>query len=396
MIKSPNELAPRQVMLDNAAATPVDKDVARLMFEYETEKFYNPSAPYAPARALRAELDDARARIAHYIGTRPSCVTFTAGATEANNLAFAAVSRDAHVITLATEHPSITALAKAHPHTLIVPGVDGRVSAEQVAAAITDNTELISIECANGELGAIQPLRQIAKVIEEARNERLAANNMRPLYFHSDASQAAATKAINVASFGVDMLTLSAQKIYGPKQVGLLFAREGLPLRPLILGGGQEGGLRSGTENVSGIMGFAAAIDLLAHMRAQDAKRMERLRDRLQKEIMRTYPEALVMGPHQNKLRLPSHVHVAFPPMEARRLLLGLEQFGVYVGTGSACAASKMQVSPALHALGVDDAIARGSLRFTLSRHTTEEDISYALAALSQVIDDERARLERM
>lgn len=382
----------REVYLDFAAATPMAPEVVEAMLPYFTDRFFNPSAPYAAARAVRDEVERARAKLAHTIGARPDNIVLTAGATEANNLAFATVSDDGHVIVDAIEHESVLACANTFNHTTLRVGADGRVDPDRVAAAIRPQTELISIELANGEIGTIQPIREIAAVAARERSRRLKAGETRPLHVHADASQAAATLSVNISSLDVDMLTLSAAKVYGPKQVGLLWASDSVRLRPLVLGGGQEGGVRSGTENVAGVIGFACALERAQAHQKEEARRLAHLRDLLQAQLAHEFLDMVVSGPKNAKLRLPSLLHVAFPGVEARRLVILLEREGVSVGTGSACAASKMQISHVLEAIGASHEAAAGSLRLTLGRTTTQDDIVYAASALTRAVHAEQAR----
>ena len=382
----------RDVYLDFAAATPLDSRVLAAMTPYLTERFYNPSAPYAAARGVRTDFEAARAALARCIGARPACVTLTAGATEANNRAFACVSADGEVVTDAAEHASTLACALARPHALVGVGPDGLVRPADVAAAITPRTELVSLAQANGELGCVQPVSDVARVVASERARRLEAGETRPIWLHVDASQAASCLSVSVSSLGADMLTLSAAKVYGPKQVGLLWAREDVRLVPLVRGGGQEGGLRSGTENVAGVVGFARALELACAERSRERARLARLRDALQAELARAFPWMLVLGPRRSKARLASHLGVSFPGLEARRLVILLEGMGVSVGTGSACAASRMERSGALVACGYTPEQADGSLRLTLGRPTDEEGVRYAAWALARAVRQECAR----
>ena len=386
-------MADRQAYLDYGAATPVAPEVLEAMLPYLTERFHNPSAPYALARQVRADLEAARASLARAIGAKPGQVTLTAGATEANNIAFAAV--DGPVLVDAAEHESVLACARAHEDCCVV-GVesDGRVSSRTVAEALTPATELVSVELANGEVGAIQPIREIAAVVAAERARRLEAGERTPLFLHTDASQAVATQTVNISSLGADLVTLSAAKIYGPKQVGLLWSSDDVRLRPLVRGGGQEGGVRSGTENVAGIVGFARAMELTTQLRRDEARRLAGLRDGLQRRLEAAFPSMVVSGPRRAKLRLPGLLHVSFPGLEAQRLVIALERRGVSVGTGSACAASKMQASHVLLAMGASDEVARGSLRITMGRPTTADEVAYAAEQIEDVVRGEAARVE--
>lgn len=382
------------IYLDYAAATPVDEQVLEAMMPYFSQCFANPSASYAPARQARADVEDARARIAHLMGAKPANIVFTAGATEANNLALSAVSSDAHVIASAIEHESVRACVMAREAGTLVPvSAEGFVSAEALARTIRPDTELVSIALANGEIGTIQPLRELSHVIADERARRLAAGEARPIYLHTDASQAAALRTLNVSSLGADLVTVSAAKMHGPKQVGLLWARSGIELRPLVCGGGQESGLRSGTENVVGIMGFARAFEIARDLREGESKRLRELRNWLQGCLTDAFADAVVTGPVRDAQRLDNLLHISFPGLLARRLVISLDQQGVYVGTGSACAASKMTVSPVLEAVGATPATCEGSLRITLGRETTREQIERAARIIIEIVNAERQRI---
>ncbi len=381
----------REVYLDYAAATPMDPEVMAAMLPYLSERFWNPSAPYARAREAHDDVERARGSVARLIGAQSDSIVFTAGATEANNLAFAAV--DGHVVIDAVEHESVLACAGMHERRTVRVGADGLVDPAAIARAIRPDTELVSVELANGELGVVQPVREIARVVAAERARRLEAGEKRPIYLHSDASQAAGALSVNVGSLGVDMLTLSAAKIYGPKQVGLLWASDDVRLRPLVYGGGQEAGVRSGTENVAGIVAFARALELACERRSEESRRLGALRERLREALLAELPWMVVSGPRNAKRRLPGLLHVSFAGIEARRLVIALEREGVSVGTGSACAASRMRVSHVLEAIGMPRTLAEGSLRLTLGRPTTEEDVDYAAAAIVRAVRAEMARL---
>ena len=385
------EAALRGVYLDYAAATPVDPEVVEAMLPYLTERFYNPSAPYALSRAVRDDVERARGTVARLVGARPDNVVFTAGATEANNLAFAAV--DGHVVVDAIEHESVLACASTHARRTVRVGADGIVDPEAVARAIRSDTELVSVELANGELGCVQPVREISRVVAAERARRLEAGERTPIYLHTDASQAAGALSVNVSSLGVDLLTLSAAKVYGPKQVGALWASDDVRLRPLVFGGGQEAGVRSGTENVAGVVGFARALELACERRGDEARRLAALRERLRAGLLERMPWTVVNGPRNPKRRLPGLLHVSFPGVEARRLVIALEREGVSVGTGSACAASRMRVSHMLEAVGMPRPLAEGSLRLTLGRPSTEGEVDSAVLAIERAVRGEMARL---
>lgn len=392
MTQVPAERVPvRGAYLDYAAATPLDPEVLEAMGPYLTGRFYNPSAPYELARGVRDDVERARATVARLIGARPDNLVFTAGATEANNLAFAAV--EGHVVVDAIEHESVLACAGTHARRTVRVGRDGLVDPSAVARAIRPDTELVSIELANGEIGCVQPVREISRAVAEERARRLEAGERTPIYLHTDASQAAGCLSVNVSSLGVDLLTLSAAKIYGPKQVGALWAADDVRLRPLVYGGGQEGGVRSGTENVAGVVGLARAMELACERRAREARRLAALRERLRAGLLERLPWTVVSGPRNAKRRLPGLLHVAFAGIEARRLVIALEREGVSVGTGSACAASRMRVSHVLEAIGMPRPLAEGSLRLTLGLPTTEDEVDRAVLAIERAVRSEMARL---
>lgn len=383
---------PLSAYLDYAAATPLDPRVLEAMMPYLTTSFENPSAPYARAREVRAALEAARASLAHTIGARPGNVVITAGATEANNLAFATVSEGGTVVTDAIEHESVLACAEALGGAVVGVSREGRVDPAEVAATITPSTELVSVEVANGEVGTLQPIREIAGVVSAERMRRLEAEERRPIWLHADASQAAGHVSVAVSSLGVDLMTLSAAKVYGPKQVGLLYAADGVRLSPLVLGGGQESGVRSGTENVAGVVGFSRALEIAEELRQTERKRLSELRSRLESRLAAEFPWMRVSGPRNPKRRLPGLLSVSFPGVDARRLVVLLEREGVSVGTGSACAASRMQISHVLSAIGLSPEEAAGSLRVTLGRPTTEREVDHAADAMARAVRSELGR----
>lgn len=377
------------IYLDHAAATPLAPKVVAAMQPYFSDAFYNPSAPYAPAVAVRREYEAAKHRIARCIGAKGDDIVITAGATESIHLAFASVS--GHVITSSIEHHAVLAAAKQKQDvTLIEPLPTGIISAASVREALQPTTQLVSIALANNELGTIQPLRDIAEIIKHERQARLARGDHTPLYLHSDASQGVGQLDVNVARLGVDILTLNAAKIYGPKQVGLLWAAPSVVLIPVILGGGQERGLRSGTENVAGVIGFAKALELATEHRRFETSRLMKLRDGLQARLVAAFAGAVVSGHERH--RLASHLHISFPGIDAERVLFSLETKGVLVATGSACAANKGTRSHVLTAIGLAPEVADGSLRITLGHLSTEENIAKAAEYIIEVVNAEYAR----
>lgn len=379
------------IYLDHAAATPLDSRVLAAMTPYFSEAFYNPSSPYAPALAVRREYEAAKHTIAQTIGAKPDELTMTAGATESINLAFGSIA--GHIVTANIEHHAVLAAAGLHDSTIIASDERGLVTAESVSQAIRSDTALVSVALANNELGTIQPLRDIAAVIRDERRKRLANGNTTPIYLHSDASQGAGQLDVHIARLGVDLLTLNAGKVYGPKQVGLLWAASNVRLAPQIVGGGQERGLRSGTESVAGVIGFARAMELAEKHRKAESERVQKLRDLLQKRLVEVFEDAVISG--NQKHRLPGHLHISFPDLDAERLVFALEMRGVLVATGSACAANKGTRSHVLTAIGLAPNIADGSVRLTLGHLSTEENTQKAADIIIEEVTRERHRTAR-
>lgn len=379
------------IYLDHAAATPLDERVLAAMMPYFSEQFYNPSSPYEPALRVKRVYQEAKDTIARSLGVKADELVMTAGATESINLAFHRVK--GHVVVSAIEHQAVLRAAEQHEHTIIPVDVHGQTDPEAVRQAIRDDTELISIGLANNEIGTIQPLADIGRIVEEIRRKRLEEGNDRPIFLHSDASQGVGQVDVTVARLGVDMLTLNAGKIYGPKQVGLLYVARHVHLTPQVVGGGQELGLRSGTENVAGVIGFAKAMELADASRKSEVVRLRDLRDKLEKKLMDAFPDAVVSGHHKH--RLASCLHISFPNIDAERLVFLLEMKGVLVATGSACAANKGTRSHVLTAIGLSPEVADGSLRLTLGHSTDDNTIEAAADAIIEAVKREQDRTRR-
>lgn len=379
------------IYLDHAAATPLDARVLRAMTPYFNDLFFNPSSPYSPAIAVRRDYDGAKQVIAGSIGAKPDELVMTAGATESINLAFGSI--EGHVVTVATEHHAVLAAAHLRKHTIVGVDAAGVVSVDAIKKAILPETTLVSVALANNELGTIQSLRDIAALIRAERSARLSRGDATPLYLHSDASQGAGLLDIHVSRLGIDLLTLNAGKVYGPKQVGLLWAASHVRLQAQIVGGGQERGLRSGTENVAGVIGFAKAMELAERHRKSESERLRKLRDSLQQRLTEDFPDAVVSGAQRH--RLPGHLHISFPGIDAERLVFSLEMRGVMVATGSACAANKGTRSHVLTAIGLSDSVADGSLRLTLGHLSTEENTDRAATIISEEVAKEQKRISR-
>ena len=377
------------IYLDHAAATPLDARVLHAMEPYFSEQFFNPSSPYAPAIAVRRAYEAAKDEIARSIGAKGDELIMTAGATESVNLAIGSVS--GHCITASIEHQAVLSAIGRHDHTVIPVTKHGMIEINQLKAAIRSDTQLISLALANNEIGTIQPIREVAALVAEERRRRLASGNATPIYFHSDASQGLGLIDVHVSRLGVDMLTINAGKVYGPKQVGALWVSRGVEVAPQIVGGGQERGLRSGTENVAGTVGFAAALTLAVNRRKFEADRLQTIRDRMRAKIIEAFPEVVVSG--HPKYQLPNFLHISFPGIDAERILFSLENKGVLVATGSACAANKGTRSLTLTEIGLAPDIADGSLRITLGKLSTEETCMEAMRIITETLRAEYARI---
>ena len=379
------------IYLDHAAATPVSDKALKAMEPYFSRDFFNPSAAYLPAKRVAADYERAKGEIAHAIGTKATDIVMTGGATEANNLAFTALdnqmrSLTASVLYLETEHDSVRAVAEKYNGMAIRVLPNGLIDLDDLKAKITDETMLVSASLANNELGTIQPMAEISAILKNIKIDRLKRGIKQPLYLHSDASQALNLLDINVSRLGVDMLTLNAAKVYGPKGVGALYVAHDVKLSPISVGGGQELGLRSGTENVPGAIGFAAAIKEAKEHLNGNRKRYAKWKQTLLKEL-RGYE--LINKKHT----LDNFVVLCYSGIDAERLIYLLEDREVYVATGAACAASKGQKSHVLAAIGLSDAQIAGSLRLTLGETNDEEQIHMAAQIINEVVDAEKERV---
>jgi len=374
------------IYLDHAATTPMRPEILDLMRTYFLERFGNPSSLHAYGLEARKAIEDAREQIAHTIGATPPEIVFTSGGTESDNMALRGVLRAGsgesdHIITSAIEHPAVLETCKfleqrGHEVTYVSVDVDGRINPSEVEEAIRDNTRLISIMHANNEIGSIQPIAEVGAI---------AASH--GVYMHTDAVQSVGKIPVDVAALNVDMLSISSHKIYGPKGVGCLYVRKGTRLKPLIFGGGHERGLRSGTENVPGIVGFSEAMRLASEDFA-DNVRIQRLRDELIDAVLREIPYTRLNGGKER--RLPNNANFSFSYIEGESLVLRLNAKGIAGSTGSACSSKKLEPSHVLLAIGLDPVDAHGSLRLTLGRETTEADVQYVNEVLPEIVDQLR------
>jgi len=373
------------IYLDYAATTPLDPRVEEAMRPFGRAIFGNPSSLHAFGREARAALDTARDRIADLLGARAEEIIFTSGGTEADNLAVKGVARalkgrGTHIVTTAFEHHAVLESCQALENegfsvTYLKPNTDGLISPADVEQAITSDTVLVSVMYANNEVGTVQPIAEIGRI---CRGQRVP--------FHTDAVQAASELPLNVRDLQVDLLTLSAHKLYGPKGAGALYVRTGTRLRPIIDGGGQEHERRAGTENVAGLVGFAAALEL-AHTHAETA-RIHALREMLIDGLL-TIPDSRLHGSRGQ--RLANNVNVGFAGVPGETLLLALDLAGIAVSTGAACSAVAVEPSHVLQSMSYPRIRAQEALRLTLGRNTTEAEIRTVIDAVAAQV----ARLRR-
>jgi cysteine desulfurase len=378
-----------RIYLDNAATTPVRPEVVEAMVPL-LGGGYNPSSLHAEGRAARAAVDAARETVARVLGAAPREIVFTGGGSEADVLAIVGVARAragrrGHVVTTAIEHHAVLHTVDILERdgwrvTRLPVDGNGLVDPEAFTAALTPETVLASVMLANNETGTIQPVARLAAIARE-----------RGVLFHTDAVQAAGWLPLGVDELGVDLLSLSAHKFQGPKGVGVLYVRRETSLEPLIVGGGQEHGLRAGTENVAGIAGFAAALALADAERPEAAPRVAALRDRLQAGILATIPDARVNA--AGAPRLPGHLSVAFAGAPSDALLIRLDLDGIAASAGSACAAGSLEPSHVVAALGVPEPYRNGVIRFSLSRANTATEVDGVLARLPALVTSVRTPL---
>ncbi|MCR4419367.1 MAG: cysteine desulfurase NifS [Clostridia bacterium] len=378
----------RRVYLDHSATTPVRPEVVEAMLPYLREAYGNPSSLHQWGQEAKKAVEQAREEVARLVSARPEEIVFTSGGTEANNLAiigaaYANSAKGRHIITSGIEHHSVLDTMRYlekqgfKVNYLPVTG-EGLVRVEEVAAAISPETILISIMHANNEVGTVQPIAAIGRLARE-----------RGIIFHTDAVQTAGKIPVNVEELGVDLLSLSAHKIYGPKGVGALYVRKGRRLNSLLHGGGQERNRRPGTENVPGIVGFGRAAALAKQELAAEGKRLSALRDRLLEGVAERIPEVVITG-HRER-RLPNHASVCVKYVEGESLLLSLDLQGVAASSGSACTSGSLEPSHVLLAMGLPPEIAQGSLRLTLGRDNQETDVEYVLKILPPIVERLRA-----
>lgn len=365
----------KNIYLDYAAATPVDTEVLRAMQPYFTEKFYNPSATYLAGRGVRRELDGIRQSVASTVGAKPAEIIFTAGATEANNLAIQGIMNrypEGEVLVSAIEHESVLEPARLFRHKEIPADNNGIIKLNKLSNLINGKTVLISVMLVNNELGTIQPLREASEIVNEVRRARLEKGNELPLLLHTDAAQAGNFLDLHASRLGIDLMSINGGKIYGPKQSGALFVKTGVRLMPMIVGGGQESGLRSGTENPAAAAGLASALQAAQERRPKESMRIMKLRQGLEELIIRNIPGSVING--SPKRRAPHVTSLTIPGQDNEKLMMQLDEAGIQCAVGSACSAARQEASHVLSAIGLSEEAARATLRISLGRHTTESD----------------------
>jgi len=386
-------MSARRVYLDNSATTPVDPRVAAVMARSIVENFGNASSVHGYGQQARAAVDRARREVAALIGAKQNDIVFTSGGTEANNLALrglceASVSHGRHIITSAIEHPSVAGvcvgLEKCGWEVTRLPVyANGIVKVDDLPHALRPDTVLITIMLANNEIGTIQPVSHIGSLVRERR----AAGQR--VWLHTDAVQAAGRLPLHVDELGCDLLTMSAHKLYAPKGIGALYVRRGVRLHSQNVGGHQERERRAGTENVPGIVAFGEAARLARVELSERAAHDRTLRDRFEAKVRKQISDIVMNGDREQRLGHVSNISFRF--IEGEGLLINLDLEGVAVSTGSACSSGTLEPSPVIRALGVDDELARGSIRFSFGKDNTEADVDYAIEVLERAVERLRA-----
>jgi cysteine desulfurase len=374
--------------LDHAAATPLDPVALDAMMPYLIGNFENPSSITLASRAIRADIESARSRVARILGCPPTSVIFTAGCTEANNLAIKGFMErypGSNVVYSAVEHPAVVEPANSYPHSVADVLHSGMIDIADLTQKIDDETVLVSVMLVNNEIGTIQPIEQISEIVSQIRNTRKNSGNDRPLYLHTDAAQASNYLGLDVTRLGVDMMSINGSKTYGPKQSGCLYLRSGLELLPQINGGGQEKGRRSGTENVAYIVGFSVALERAQTMRGEETKRLIAIRDYTIDKMSQIFGERMQLnGTRLN--RIANNISVAIDGIDNERVVMELDQRGFQIAVGSACKASNDQPSQVLSAIGLSESQISNTIRISLGRSSDISVIDRFLAQLSDLL----------
>lgn len=390
----------KKIYLDYAATTPVDKEVLKEMLPYFSEKFGNAMSIHSFGQEALRAVDQAREKISNFFGATSSEIIFTSGATESNNLTVKGVLRayysnaknakkKPHIITSAFEHHCVLDSCKAVEKeglaevTYLKPGKDGVMKVGDIQKAIKPNTILVSIMYVNNEIGTVQPIEAIGKMLKKINAQKNTVDFK--IIFHTDATQAVNYFDCNVSKLGVDLLSMSAHKIYGPKGIGILYIKKGTPIRKIQDGGDQEYKMRAGTHNVTGIVGLGKAIELVKKNKGKDSRKIESLRDYLIEKILKEVPMVMLNG---SKIkRSPNNANFTFRDVEGEGLLLSLDMEGVACSTGSACSSGALSPSHVLLSIGLKPEEAHGSLRITLGKHTSKSDIQIAVAKIKSVVE---------
>ncbi|MFA6132112.1 MAG: cysteine desulfurase family protein [Patescibacteria group bacterium] len=379
----------RFVYLDHAATTPLDQRVFKAMKPWLTDKFGNPSSFHSPGKEAKDAIEAARTKISKILSCRSEEIIFTSGGTESDNLAILGFARanagaGKHIIVSAIEHHAVLEAAtqlekEGFEITRIAPNSDGVVEVEKVKAALRPETILVSVMYANNEVGTIQPIAEIGNCLQKHRGEKKY-----PI-FHTDACQAAGALELSVEKLHVDAMTINGSKIYGPKGIGLLYFKKDLRLQPIQFGGAQERGLRPGTENVAGIVGLAAALELADKEKNKESERLIKFRDKFIAGILLKVPKTKLNGHPLN--RLPNNANISFSDIEGEALMLYLDAKGIFISTGSACTSASLDPSHVLLAMGKSPEEAHGAMRFTLGHSTTQKDLDYVLKVLPPLVE---------
>ncbi len=399
-------MSSEKVYMDYAAATPVDPRVIKAMQKYQELEFGNPSSVHSSGVNAKRAVEDSRKEIASILNCQLGEIVFTSGGTEGDNMAIFGLvksirekykgSRAGHVITTAIEHHAVLSPCKVLEKegfdvTFLPVSSDGLVDSNDVKRALRPDTFLVSIMYANNEIGTVQPISEIAKVIRQYRSSQNSdKSSCRFPFFHTDACQAPGALPLNVARLGIDLMTISGAKIYGPKGIGVLYIKNGVPVFPMIHGGGQEGGLRSGTENVASIVGMAKALSLVDSNREKESSRLCTLRDYFSNTILKIVPGSKIngyLGVELPSRRLPNNLNIFIPDIDNEQLVIELDAIGVMASLGSACSANETTGSHVLWALYHDLKINKGTIRFTLGKSTTKKDIDYVLKSLPEILE---------
>lgn len=384
----------QKIYLDYAATTPIDPRVLKKMFPFLKENFGNPSSIHQFGQKALFAIDKAREKIANFLGAFPSEIIFTGSATEANNLAIIGTylarkkkQKKLQIITSKIEHHAVLDCCKFLEKegvkiVYLPPTKEGKIELSKIKKAISKDTFLISIMYANNEIGTIQPIEKIGNFIEKINKKR-----REKIYFHTDAVQAINYLDCNVKKLKVDLLTISAHKIYGPKGVGALFVKKGTEISPLIYGGGQEKGLRSGTENVAGIVGLGKAIELVKKER-KSIKKIKKLKDKIIKRVLKEIPDVKLNSPQKESL--PNIINFSFKGVEGESIVMALDQKGIACSTGSACSSKSLEPSHVLLAIGLSPELSHSSLRVSLGKYTKEKEVDFFLKVLPKIIQNLR------